>query len=176
MGVRGRRCRLGLTSLGPKASARRAHLEGLREHLGAGGDFGIDSSWRRTCQELVGRVRQELADPEAAAAAFADLVDVAADDSCSQQLIWERVRTFGAALRAAGRPPGTVAGLLGGVMDDDAHEIAVARHCVAGTEPTGLPAVFNQTAGASQQDRPQIGPMGRFDLLCVGSLSCGWPN
>lgn len=84
--------------------------------------------------ERLETLRAELADPATAAAAFDDLTAVVADPVSSLRIIDGRLAVLACALELADRSVHQVCQLIGGIVDDQAFEIDVARHELDGTE------------------------------------------
>ncbi len=120
-----------LEGRGPHLLARIPALASLQTELGHP-SLGADWGARERCRTFTTQGRHELALPDAAVAAFDDLVDAVRAPETPYDLVEVRRSIFEAALESADRSFAAEAGLLAGVLDDAALEVRVAQHELEG--------------------------------------------
>ena len=97
----------------------------------------------------------ELTDPETTFAAFDDLVATVRDPNNSHLVVQTRLSVFTEILNLADRPVAEICRILGGIVDDQALEISIARHGLDGTPILNVDRPDEQ-AGLSVDDRLEL--------------------
>jgi hypothetical protein len=97
----------------------------------------------------------ELTDPETTLAAFDDLVATVRDPDNSHLVVQTRLSVLTEILDLTDRPVAEICRILGGIVDDQALEISIARHGLDGTPILNVDRPDEQ-AGLSVEDRLEL--------------------
>ncbi len=139
---------------GPSLSSQTPSLDGLFPALGTAA-LGADTAARNRCRELNARGRADLATPQAAVAAFDDLVAAALSPVTTCTTIDDRLQVLDATLRIADRALEAESQALAGVLDNSAWDIKLALHDLDGARaPEG--ADIGQDAGLALDERLEL--------------------
>lgn len=144
-----------LEERGPHLLACTPALTSLQTAL-AHPSLGADPAARQRAGTFTTQGRVELALPDAAVAAFDDLVDAARLADTPYDLVELRQSVLEAALASAGRSFAAEASLLAGILDDAALDVRVAQHELDGAAMGPRPAAV-ASAGRPFQARLDLG-------------------
>jgi hypothetical protein len=140
---------------GPAVSRRLAAAGALVAALHSVAEGG-QKPGREPVRSSFAALRRELCDPGTILAAFDDILDAARDPGNSHLVLETRIAVFTEVLDLTDRTAAEIGRILGGVLDDQALEISIARHGLDGT-PILNPERPDETAGLSEDDRLALG-------------------
>jgi hypothetical protein len=113
----------------------------------------------RADRELVRRsltgLRVELSDANTTVAAFDDLLDAVRDPANSHLFITARLAVLTEVLEVSDRASAQICRILGGILDDQALEISIARHGLDGTPRADVDRP-DEFAGLAEEDRLEL--------------------
>jgi len=142
-----------LAQLGPLVRARTSSASDLASAVQATATSTPPD--RQRVRDSLAALQGQLREPETAIAAFDDLLDAVRDPANSHLLITARLTVFTEVLELSDRASAEICRILGGVLDDQALEISIARHNLDGS-PVSTAERPDDFAGLPESDRLEL--------------------
>lgn len=143
-----------LSRPGPLVRSRLTAADGLLAALQTVASAGTRAD-REPVRTGLAALQAELADPKTTIAAFEDLLETARDPSNSYVLVTTRLTVLTEVLEISDRSSAEICRILGGVLDDQALEISIARRGLDGT-PIAKVDRPDEFAGLSEDERLEL--------------------
>jgi hypothetical protein len=143
-----------LSGLGPAVSSRIPAAAVLVAALQAVASDGPRADREPVIKNLAA-VRAGLSDPKTSVAALEDLLDAVRDPLSSHLLVANRLAVLTEVLEISDRASAEICRILGGILDDQALEISIARHSLDGT-PRAKVDKPDDFAGLAEEGRLEL--------------------